>query len=107
MILVRTEFQCKPGRVNEVVDQFKAMADSIDPQKVVKRSRIMTDLSGKFDTVVLESEVESLDAYFAMLHAAFANPDLEDMQIAASEDPLYQTGQRQFYTIEATYDMEA
>lgn len=106
MILVRTEMQCKSGRVNEVVDGFKAMAQRMNGQDVIKRSRILTDLSGSFDTVVVESEVESIDAYFAMLRAAFADPELQETRAALVDDP-YQAGQRTFYTIEATYELEA
>lgn len=105
MILVRTEFQCKWGRVQEVVDNFKAMAAGMDSQKVIQRSRIMTDLSGRFDTVVVESEVESIDSYFDMLHAAFADPEFQAAQAAIQDSP-YQSGQRTFYTIEATYELE-
>jgi len=103
MILVRTEFQCKWGRVQEVVDGFKTMSERMNNQNVIKRSRIMTDLSGRFDTVVVESEVESIDAYFAMLHAAFAEPEFQAAQ-AAMVDPPQQSGSRSFYTIEATYE---
>ena len=105
MILVRTEFQCKFGRVQEAIDSFKAMAAGMDTQNVIKRSRIMTDLSGSFDTVILESEVESIDAYFAMLHAAFADPDFQAGQTAPAESP-FKSGQRTFYPIEATYESE-
>jgi len=105
MILVRTEFQCKWGRVQDVIDNFKAMAEQMNSQNVIKRSRIMTDLSGRFDTVVVESEVESIDAYFAMLQASFADPELQAAQAALTESP-YQSGQRNFYTIEATYELK-
>ena len=104
MILVRTEFQCKPGRAQEVVDAFKAMAEQMDDQDVLKRSRIMTDLTGTFDTVVVESEIESIDAYFSMLQASFADPEGPGAQLLMGEDAVYQTGERQFYTIEATYE---
>ena len=102
MILVRSEFQCKEGSVNEMVDRFKAMSQRMDDQEVIKRSRIMTDLSGSFDTVVVESEVESIDDYFALLQAEFARQGSQ-----ALNGGLYQTGKRTFYTIEATYGQEA
>ena len=105
MILIRTEFQCKWGRVQEVVDSFKAMSERIDTQKVIKRARIMTDLSGRFDTVVVESEVESIDAYLAMMQAAFANPEFQAAQ-AAIVNPPQQSGSRTFYTIEAAYELK-
>lgn len=104
MILIRTEFQCKWGRVQEVVDNFKAMAERMNSQDVIKRSRVMTDLSGRFDTVVVESEVESIDAYNALLQAAFADPDFQQSQ-EELERTAYQTGKRTFYTIEASYEL--
>lgn len=105
MILVRTEFQCKSGRVQEVIDNFKAMSAMINNQSVIKRTRLMTDLSGIFDTVIVESEVESIDAYFAMLQAAFADPEFQAGQAVSADNPV-QSGQRNFYTIEVTYDVE-
>ena len=105
MILVRSEFQCKPGRVQEMIDNFKAMAPMMEQQSVIKRTRLMTDLSGNFDTVVVESEVESMDAYFALMQAAFADQDLQTEQ-AGSMNSIYQTGGRNFYKIEATYPSE-
>ena len=100
MILVWTEFQCTPGGAGAFVDGFKAMSERMNDQSVIKRSRIMTDLSGSFDTVVLESEVESIDAYFELMQAMFADPEFQ----AGQSTSTYRTGQRTFYTIEATYE---
>ena len=105
MILVRSKFQCKPGRVQEMIDNFKAMAPMMEQQSVIKRTRLMTDLSGNFDTVVVESEVESIDDYFAMMQAAFADPDLQTDQ-AGSMNSIYQTGMRNFYKIEEIYELK-
>lgn len=99
MILVRLEFQCKAGQVREVVESFKVMSARMNGQDVIKRARVMTDLTGRFDTVVVESEVESIDAYYALLHSAFANSPLQD---DANNNPLrYESGSRTLYTIEA------
>ena len=105
MIIVRSEFQCKPGRVQEMIDNFKAMTAMMEQQSVIKRTRLMTDLSGNFDTLVVESEVESIDDYFALMQAAFADPDMQTEQ-ADPMNSIYQTGQRNFYKIEATYESE-
>jgi hypothetical protein len=105
MIVVRTEFQCNPGGVKEFVEGFKAMAEQTNGQDVIKRSRIMTDLSGSFDTVVVESDIESIDAYFAMLQAAFADPEFQADQSRVTL-LAYRGGQRTFYTLEATYELE-
>ena len=105
MILVRSEFQCKPGRVHEMIDNFKAMSALMEKQSVIKSTRLMTDLSGHFDTVVVESEVESIDDYFALMQAAFADPDMQTDQ-ADPMNSIYRTGQRNFYKIEATFQLE-
>ena len=103
MILVRTEFNCKWGRTGEVIENFKAMGAGMDTQNVIKRSRILTDLSGRFDTVIIESEVESIDAYLAMLQAAFADPEFQARQADRASDSPYVMGARNYYTIEAEF----
>ena len=107
MILVRTEIQCKWGRVQEVLERTRANFEQLGGRETpLKSSRILTDLSGSFDTVIIESEVESLDAYFAFLNAMFKSPEFEAMQAAQTGDSPYQSGKRTFYTIEAAYEAE-
>ena len=102
MIVVRSVFHCEPGRVQDFVERFKAMGEQMDTQDVIKRSRILTDLTGRFDTVVVESEIESLDAYFAMLQASFADPEVQTEGSLA-----YREGSREFYTVEATHEFSS
>ena len=54
---------------------------------------------------MVESEVESIDDYFAMMQAAFDDPDMQTEQ-SGSMNSIYQIGQRNFYKIEATYPSE-
>jgi hypothetical protein len=103
MILVRTEFQCKWGRVQEALERLKSLPEQASSQSVVRRARVLTDLSGRFNRVVVESEVESMDAYFDMMQAAFADPEFQEAQAALADSP-YQSGARTFYTIEADYE---
>lgn len=83
MIVVRTELQCKWGRAQEGFKLLGGQASAI------KRTRALTDLSGSHDTVILESEVESLDAYFAMLKAIFANPEFKARAAAMGDDASF------------------
>ncbi len=109
MILMRIEFQCQSGRAQEVVDMFKARAEqdqASDEIEKITRTRILTDLSGPFNTVVIESEVESINAYFASLKAMFASPQFQEEQAAIAGDNPIQSGKRTFYTIESTYGLE-
>lgn len=104
MILVRTEVQCKWGRVQEVLTRTRAGFERLASQNTpLKRSRILTDLSGSHDTVIIESEVESIDAYLAFLQAMFDSPEFQEMQAALPTDHPYQTATRTYYTIEEVY----
>jgi hypothetical protein len=63
--------------------------------------RILTDLSGPFDTVVQELEVESLAEWEQIRTAMFNNPELQEAQ-ATRENPI-KSGHMEFYTIEETF----
>ena len=92
MILVRVTFQAQFGKAGEIVEIMKR-----EPPPDV-RGRILTDLSGPFDTVVLETVVESIDEYFRQMREMFANPEMsEEMR---SVYGLVASGTREFYTIE-------
>jgi hypothetical protein len=101
MILERTVMQCKPGTVRQVVENFKNVGGMMANQDVIKSFRILTGLSGPFDTVVIESEIESIDAYYTLLHSMFAEEDNEDEEEMLAS---YNTGTRTFYTIEAKFE---
>ena len=61
MIVVRIVFQAKPGKAEEAVKGYK---DSAEMMRCVAgsnaKARLMTELSGSFDTVVQEVELVSL-----------------------------------------------
>ena len=100
MILVRLVFQAKFGKVNEVVAGFKQGQQQI--QSVVGpnvRGRILTDLSGPFNTVVQEVEVESLAEWEQFRAALFSNPQFQESQARGLD--LIESGRTEFYTIEA------
>jgi hypothetical protein len=101
MILVRQVFQAKFGHAQQVVAMFKQNADMM--QRItggVGHGRILTDLSGSFDTVVQEIEVESLAEWERMRSRIFSDPEFQQMQGAG--EPPFVAGRAEFYTIEAT-----
>lgn len=99
MILVRMVFQVKWGMVREVVEEMKRneeMFQRIHGPDV--KVRILTDLSGNFNTVVQEIEVESLAAWESQRDAMFADPEFQER--VASAPPPFDGGTVEFYTIE-------
>jgi hypothetical protein len=102
MILVRMVFQAKSGKAQAVVEEFKQSADVM--RKIVgpnMRARILTDLSGPFDTVVQELEVESLAEWERLRTAIFSDPEFQQRQTG---DRPFKSGSTEFYTIEATFE---
>jgi hypothetical protein len=102
MILVRIVCQAKFGKASEVVAGFKRSAEIV--RRLVGpnvRSRLLTDLSGPFDTVVEELELESLAEWERLRAVIFVNPDVQEAE--ASLPDLIVSGRMEYYTIEATY----
>ena len=99
MILHRAVFQAKFGKAADLVAAFKQSTGGIsEEQMAVLQPRILTDFSGSFDTVVLETTHESMAAYEQFRAALFASMD-------ASEEPspvegLIESGRNEYYTIE-------
>ena len=64
-----------------------------------RRWRVLTDLSGQFDTVILEFEAESLAEWETMRAQLFSRPEFRN-SFARTAD-LVSTGRNELYTIEA------
>ncbi|MBI2942550.1 MAG: hypothetical protein HYY04_19135 [Chloroflexi bacterium] len=97
MILVRSVFQAKYGRGGELV----ALLKEVQQHSAAKHgpTRILTDLSGPFFTVVSETEAPSLAEYERALGEIFSLPEFGAW--FARMEPLVESGRREFYTIEA------
>ncbi|MGH2587160.1 MAG: hypothetical protein ACRDJE_19780, partial [Dehalococcoidia bacterium] len=81
MILVRFVCQARSGKAGDVVEGFKRsgeVARTFSP--TIVRGRILTDLSGPFDTVVQELEVESLAEWERLRTVLFANPQFQEAE---------------------------
>ena len=103
MILARMVFQAKWGKAGEVAESFKQNAEIMRRLFGSNVSvRILTDLSGPFDTVVQEMAFESLAEWERFRAALFTNPEFQQLQ-GRSESP-FRSGDLEFYTIEATFD---
>ena len=96
MILVREVFQAKYGQGDSMVALFKEAQGKWLSEML---SRLLVDLSGRFFTVVVEIEVESLAEWEARMAQLFATPDTADW--FARMTNFVESGHREFYTIAA------
>ena len=94
MIVVRDILQAKYGKGDELVALFK------EAQKWPEKygQRILTDTSGRFFTVVVETEAESLADWEKLFHAVVSRPDFGDWFNRST--PLIDVGHREFYKLE-------
>ncbi len=61
MIVVREVFHAKPGMASKMVEVFREQMG--EGGALPRNLKIMTDLAGSFNKVVLETEYESLEAF--------------------------------------------
>ncbi len=96
MILVRTVFQVKWGRMDEVLAGMAQMR-SINEAMGARGVRVLTDLGGPMFTLVQEMEVESLGEWEQKRGELFANPEFQAM--AARMPDVFESGRTEFYNI--------
>ena len=101
MIQVRIVFQAKFGRAGDLVAAFKEFGKITMPSGIPAPSsvRLLTDLSGPFDTVVQELEFESLAAAEKSQAAMFADPQIHRLMQRVNDSIM--SGYKEFYTIES------
>ena len=103
MILHRAVFQAKFGQADAVVAGFKVMAANSfseipEPIRPIEM-RILTDLSGEFDTVTFETVHHSLASYEQFRKLLFSSAEFADEQSQGMD--LIVSGRNEFYTIES------
>ena len=77
MIVIRNVFKCKPGQAKELVKTMKA-AMPLMREAGVRNSRLMSDISATFWTVVLETEVESLEEWEKQFQIYSSRPEIQN-----------------------------
>jgi hypothetical protein len=95
MIIVRGVFQEEYGKGGDLVALFKEAREKWPEQYA---DRILTDASGSFFTVVVETNVESLAEWERRSAEFFTQPEFGDW--FARMTPLVQSGSREFYNLE-------
>jgi hypothetical protein len=94
MIIVREVFIAKPGMASKLAKMFKDMVGEMG-----HKSRVMTDLIGQYNTVVMEGEYESLTEWEAEMKQMMEGPKDEKAPKGPSHTDMYQEGRREVYRI--------
>ena len=93
MIVVRNTFIAKPGHASQLAAQFKeaALAAGID------KYRVMTDMAGDFNTVVLEYDAANLQEFEARMRDYQTNQAFRAKMQGYTDH--YLTGRREIFNI--------
>ncbi len=99
MLLIRDIMYCKPGKVRPMVEKFVAMS-KLGEKKGMPKMRVMTDMAAeRYWTVVSEMEVESMEAFMAMMQNTDDAKEFESIMTGYHD--LVDHGRREIYNIEA------
>ena len=104
MIIVRTVFQGSYGKGGELAAaQTAAAKQFIAELGGDHRWKVMSDLSGPFDTVVMEVEVASLAEWESLRSRLFASAAFREAMAAslAATHALTVSGRTEYWTVEA------
>jgi hypothetical protein len=93
MLIVRNSFVAKPGCASKLAAIFKEAIKAAE----IEKARVLTDLTGEFNTVIFEYETENLGGYEAMM-ARYATSDALKEKMKGYTD-LWVSGSRQIFQV--------
>lgn len=99
MYVVREVLHCRPGKVRDMVEKFRALSAALTALGE-EPLRLLTDVSGEpFWTIVAEAKVDSIDQFFRVEQQLMANQSLK--KVMADYHDLVESGRREVYRIES------
>lgn len=93
MIIIRNTFTAKPGQAGKLVAYFKEMAVAAN----LRNHRVLTDLTGDFNHVVFEHEMESLAEFEALMQRYATDPEIRER--AKGYTDYWLTGKRELLRV--------
>ena len=98
MYLLRHTWHARRGKAPEIVEDVKTVNQMFVGMGNTT-GRIHVDMSGRFDTVVWQVEVESLDEFFKLERGVYVNPDPDFARLAAHLNDNTVMGSREIYEV--------
>jgi hypothetical protein len=93
MMVVRSTFTAKPGQASKLAAQLKEMASA----GKLRNHRVLTDVTGEFNQVVMEYEVESAAEFEEMFEKYTTDPKIREK--AKGYTDLWVTGSRELLRV--------
>jgi len=93
MLIVREYFHAKPGQAGKLAAMMKEIGALVAPGKC----RVMTDITGEFNRVIMETEVDSLADFEARMKEYGSNPEWKKKMAGYTE--LWTSGGRELLRV--------
>ena len=93
MYVIRNVFVAKPGCASKLAAQLKESIAAFE----MPNGRILTDLTGDFNRVIMEHTAESLDEFEKRMQAVMGSQTYRDRMVGALE--LWVTGSREILRV--------
>lgn len=93
MFIIRNVFVARPGCATQLANRFKEVAAIMN----VPGMRVMTDVAGDFNTVVMEHTTNTLDELETRMKEMAANPAFREKMAGYTD--LFLTGRREIFRI--------
>ena len=98
MYVIREVLHCKPGKVRQMAEKFRAISDALE-EMGHEPMRLLTDVTGEpFWTIVAEAKVEKIDDFFAVEQKLTAKESVR--KVMADYHDLVEGGRREIYRVE-------
>ena len=91
MIVVRETFIAKPGMASKLAKFFKA--------EMGRDAKVMTDMTGSFNTVVMEAEYENVAAFEKEMQEFMSQAKTPGDQAKSTYQEMYMHGKREIFRV--------
>jgi hypothetical protein len=99
MYVIREVLHCKPGKVRQMAEKFRAISHALQ-EMGHEPMRLLTDVTGeRFWTIVAEAQVEKIDDFFAVEQTLTANESVR--KVMADYHDLVESGRREIFRVES------
>ena len=98
MYVIREVLHCKPGKVRQMAEKFRAISHALQ-EMGHEPMRLLTDVTGEpFWTIVAEAKVERIDDFFGVEQKLTANETVA--KAMADYHDLVESGRREIFRVE-------
>lgn len=97
MYVIRNVFRCKPGQAKNVIEKFKSMTRVMEDAGSPYGNRILVDEVASFWTVVIETEVEDMGDFPAMMKEYGSRAEIQEAMSGYMD--IVESGYREIYRV--------